>query len=49
MNILSGRIDQMKGSPFGMLLVELRGSSQEKDAALCFLEENQVEVEVLSP
>ncbi|MDI9439599.1 MAG: methionine ABC transporter ATP-binding protein [Limnochordia bacterium] len=48
-NILSGRIDQMKGSPFGMLLVELRGSSQEKDAALCFLEENQVEVEVLSP
>ncbi|NLM41901.1 MAG: ATP-binding cassette domain-containing protein [Firmicutes bacterium] len=47
-NILFGRIDQMKGAPFGMLLVELRGSAEEKQQALRFLQENQVEVEVLN-
>jgi D-methionine transport system ATP-binding protein len=47
-NILFGRIDQMKGSPFGMLLVELRGTPSQKEAALNFLAENQVEVEVLN-
>lgn len=47
-NILFGRIDQMQGSPFGMLLVELRGSPEEKAAALNYLQVNGVEVEVLS-
>jgi len=46
-NILFGRIDQMQGSPFGMLLVELRGSPEQTAAALRFLQENEVEVEVL--
>lgn len=48
-NILSGRIDQMKTAPFGMLLVELTGSETQIDHALQFLKESGVEVEVLEP
>ncbi|NMB01373.1 MAG: methionine ABC transporter ATP-binding protein [Firmicutes bacterium] len=48
-NILFGRIDQMKNSPFGMLLVELEGDSDKIARAMRFLRENQVEVEVVQP
>lgn len=47
-NILFGRIDHMKDTPFGMLLVELAGKPQQAQAAIEFLKEKQVEVEVLS-
>lgn len=47
-NILFGRIDQMKKSPFGMLLVELEGNPKQIAQAMQFLEENQVGVEVLN-
>ncbi|HHT89461.1 MAG: methionine ABC transporter ATP-binding protein [Bacillota bacterium] len=48
-NILYGRIDQMKTTPFGMLLVELDGTREQVTEAVQFLQKNQVEVEVLSP
>lgn len=47
-NILFGRIDQMKTTPFGMLLVELSGGPAQLADAIKFLQNNQVEVEVLS-
>jgi D-methionine transport system ATP-binding protein len=47
-NILSGRIDQMKGKPFGMLFVELTGQCGQVNQAISFLKENQVEVEVVN-
>lgn len=47
-NILFGRIDQMKTTPFGMLLVELSGSPQQIEKSVQFLKDNLVEVEVLS-
>lgn len=46
-NILSGRIDRMKDTPFGRLLVEISGSPQQQAAALDYLREHQVEVEVV--
>ena len=46
MNILFGRIDQMKGAPFGTLMVELAGPPEQK-AAMEFLEANGVGVEVM--
>lgn len=46
-NILYGRIDQMKATPFGMLLVELAGSDEQIANATEFLHHNEVEVEVL--
>lgn len=46
-NILFGRIDKMKASPFGMLMVELTGSNGQIAQAIEFLQENQVGVEVL--
>lgn len=47
-NILFGRIDQMKDIPFGMLLVELTGDPKQVENGIQYLKENQVEVEVLS-
>ena len=47
-NILFGSIDQMKTKPFGMLLVELAGKNEQIAQAIEFLQENQVEVEVLN-
>ncbi len=47
-NILFGRIDQMKEIPFGMLMVEICGNATQVEAAIGFLRENQVEVEVLN-
>lgn len=47
-NILFGRIDQMKNEPFGMLIVELVGHDGQVAQAMEFLRENQVEVEVLN-
>lgn len=47
-NILYGRIDQMKATPFGMLLVEIEGSEEKIRQAIEFLHKNQVEVEVLN-
>lgn len=47
-NILFGRIDQIKTTPFGMLLVELSGSQEEQEGAIRFLQDNQVEVEVVN-
>lgn len=47
-NILFGRIDQMKATPFGMLMLELSGGSEQVEKAIKFLQENQVAVEVLS-
>ncbi len=46
-NILYGRLDKMKNTPFGMLLVELRGSDEQVAQAIGFLKENHVEVEVI--
>lgn len=46
-NILFGRIDQMKDTPFGVLMVEMDGDSEQIDTAVQFLQEQQVEVEVL--
>lgn len=46
-NILFGRIDQMKDTPFGMLMVELAGSPDQVAAAIRFLENQQVGVEVI--
>jgi len=46
-NILYGRIDQMKATPFGVLLVEMAGDSEQVAGAMQFLQKNQVEVEVL--
>ncbi|NLL48011.1 MAG: methionine ABC transporter ATP-binding protein [Firmicutes bacterium] len=48
-NILYGRLDRMKDIPFGMLLVELRGSAEQVTQATKFLQDNQVEVEVIQP
>jgi D-methionine transport system ATP-binding protein len=48
-NILYGRLDQMKNTPFGMLLVELRGNEEQVKQATWFLRKNQVEVEVIHP
>ncbi|HKM42676.1 MAG TPA: ATP-binding cassette domain-containing protein [Limnochordia bacterium] len=48
-NILYGRLDQMKNTPFGMLLVELKGNQEQVQQATWFLRENQVEVEVIDP
>ena len=47
-NILFGRIDQMKATPFGMLLVELAGTPGQVEDAINFLKEKQIEVEVLN-
>lgn len=47
-NILFGRIDQMKNTSFGTLLVELSGEPAQMEAAVVFLREAQVEVEVLN-
>jgi len=47
-NILFGRIDQMKSTPFGMLMVELTGSDGQVAQAIEFLQKNQVGVEVLN-
>ncbi|NLJ80756.1 MAG: methionine ABC transporter ATP-binding protein [Firmicutes bacterium] len=47
-NILFGRIDQMKTTPFGLLLMELSGSQPQIEKSINFLKENLVEVEVLS-
>ena len=47
-NILFGRIDQMKANPFGMLIVELAGHNGQVTQAIKFLQKNQVEVEVLN-
>ena len=47
-NILFGKIDQMKDIPFGMLLVELSGSPEHIQDAVRFLQEQDVELEVLS-
>ena len=41
------RIDKMKASPFGMLMVELTGSNGHIAQAIEFLQETQVGVEVL--
>ncbi|MCK9525488.1 MAG: ATP-binding cassette domain-containing protein [Limnochordia bacterium] len=46
-NILYGRLDHMKNTPFGMLLVQLKGSREQVAEATRFLEKNQVEVEVI--
>lgn len=46
-NILFGRIDQMKHTPFGMLMVEICGNIEQIEASVQFLQNNQVEVEVL--
>ncbi|HHY09059.1 MAG TPA: hypothetical protein GX528_00680, partial [Firmicutes bacterium] len=46
-NILFGRIDHMKTTPFGMLLVELAGTEEQMDSSVEFLKNNKVEVEVL--
>jgi D-methionine transport system ATP-binding protein len=48
-NILYGRIDQLKTAPFGILLVELVGSNEQRSQSIAFLQENQVEVEVFNP
>ena len=45
-NILFGKIDQMKSVPFGMLLVEMRGEAQRLNEALLFIREHDVEMEV---
>lgn len=47
-NILFGRVDQMKETPFGMLLIELSGCPEKAKDAITFLKENDVQVEVLN-
>ncbi len=47
-NILFGRIDQMKDIPFGMLLVEMCGDTKKVESAIGFLRKNHVQVEVLN-
>ncbi len=47
-NILYGRIDQMKDTPFGILQVELEGHQEQIEQAIKFLQKNQVELEVLN-
>jgi len=47
-NILFGRVDQMKETPFGMLLIELSGNHEKKENAITYLRNNGVKVEVLN-
>lgn len=47
-NILFGRVDQMKETPFGMLLIELSGNPAKTEHAITYLKKNDVKVEVLN-
>lgn len=47
-NILFGKIDQMKEIPFGMLLIELDGKTEQVEQALEFLHTQDIELEVFS-
>jgi D-methionine transport system ATP-binding protein len=45
-NILFGKIDQIKDTPFGMLLVEICGPPDQVDQAIAYMNEQGVEMEV---
>ncbi|MDR1875315.1 MAG: ATP-binding cassette domain-containing protein [Synergistaceae bacterium] len=46
-NILYGTIDHIQGVPYGMLVVELSGESSERSAALNYLRNFNLELEVI--
>lgn len=46
-NILYGNIDHIQGMPYGTLIVELRGKNGETDAALKYLKDLGLDVEVI--
>ncbi len=46
-NIISAQMDYAGGVKFGIMLTELHGSEENTQAAIHFLQENQVKVEVL--
>ena len=47
LNILHGRIDHIQGAPFGTLVVEAVGSAEAVQAAITFINVNNLSVEVL--
>ncbi|WP_207480995.1 methionine ABC transporter ATP-binding protein [Arenibaculum pallidiluteum] len=47
LNILHGRIDQIRGAPYGTLVVEAGGPAEAVRSALSFLSSNELGVEVL--
>src|SRR3954470_14236593 len=47
LNILHGRIDHIQGAPFGTLVVEVVGSAEAVQAAITFINVNNLSVEVL--
>ena len=46
-NIISAQMDYAGGVKFGIMLTEMHGSEENTQAAIQFLHENQVKVEVL--
>jgi len=46
-NILSASIEQIGHSRFGFLLVELQGDESAQQATIAYLQQQQIDVEVL--
>ncbi|HSK41517.1 MAG TPA: NIL domain-containing protein, partial [Arenibaculum sp.] len=47
LNILHGRIDQIRGAPFGTLVIEAAGPGESLQAAIAYLNSHNLGVEIL--
>jgi D-methionine transport system ATP-binding protein len=46
-NILYGNIDHIQSTPYGTLILELSGSQEDLDAALAYLKQRNLGIEVI--
>jgi len=47
LNLLYGRIDQIRGAPFGVIIVAASGQTDGVEGALAFLNSNELRADVL--